>query len=90
MKRASTPASARRQVIVLGRATWRMRRGDVLSMALWTRMIIDGIGGAEVRCQESHQDRRPREYICVSWVCKLGCLVGIVSRVVIVSKCLSL
>jgi hypothetical protein len=55
-------------------------------------MIIDGIGAAEVRCQESHQDRRPREYICVkeSWVCKLGCLVGIVSRVVIVSKCLSL
>jgi hypothetical protein len=29
----------------------------------WTRMIVDGRGGAEVRCRESHEDRRPREYV---------------------------
>jgi hypothetical protein len=25
-------------------------------------MIVDGRGGAEVRCWESHQDRRPGEF----------------------------
>jgi hypothetical protein len=28
-----------------------------------TRMIVDGRGGAEVRCRESHEDRRPGEYV---------------------------
>jgi hypothetical protein len=26
-------------------------------------MIVDGRGGAEVRCRESHQDHRPGEYV---------------------------
>jgi hypothetical protein len=26
-------------------------------------MIVDGKGGAEVRCRESHEDRRPGEYV---------------------------
>jgi hypothetical protein len=29
----------------------------------WTRMIVDGRVGAEVRCRESRQDRRPGEYV---------------------------
>jgi hypothetical protein len=29
----------------------------------WTRMIVDGRGAAEVRCWESHEDRRPGEYV---------------------------
>jgi hypothetical protein len=32
----------------------------------WTRMIVDGRGGAEVRCRESHEDRRPGEYMSKS------------------------
>jgi hypothetical protein len=37
----------------------------VLSSASWRRwMIVDGRGGAEVRCWECHQDHSPRE--CVS------------------------
>jgi hypothetical protein len=36
----------------------------VLSSARrWTRMIVDGRGGAEVRCWESHKDYRPGEYV---------------------------
>jgi hypothetical protein len=26
-------------------------------------MIVDGRGGAEVRCRESHKDHRPGEYV---------------------------
>jgi hypothetical protein len=26
-------------------------------------MIVDERGGAEVRCRESHEDRRPGEYV---------------------------
>jgi hypothetical protein len=26
-------------------------------------MIVDGRGGAEVRCRDSHEDRRPGEYV---------------------------
>jgi hypothetical protein len=26
-------------------------------------MIVDRRGGAEMRCRESHEDRRPREYV---------------------------
>jgi hypothetical protein len=29
-------------------------------------MIIDGRGGAKVRCRESHEDRRPGEYVSKS------------------------
>jgi hypothetical protein len=29
----------------------------------WTRMIVEGRGGAEVRCRESHEDLRPRKYM---------------------------
>jgi hypothetical protein len=29
----------------------------------WTRMIVDGRGGAEVWCWESHEDHRPGEYV---------------------------
>jgi hypothetical protein len=34
-------------------------------------MIVDGRGGAEVRCQESRQDRCPGEFE-ESWVCELA------------------
>jgi hypothetical protein len=26
-------------------------------------MIVDGRGGAEVRCREPHEDHRPEEYV---------------------------
>jgi hypothetical protein len=26
-------------------------------------MIVDGRGGTKVLCRESHEDRRPREYV---------------------------
>jgi hypothetical protein len=47
------------------------------SMALssarwWTKMIIDGRGGAEVRRWESRQDHRPGECVKESWTCKLA------------------
>jgi hypothetical protein len=29
----------------------------------WTRMIVDGRGGAKVRCRESHENRRSGEYV---------------------------
>jgi hypothetical protein len=52
----------------------------VLSSARrWTWMILDGRGGAKVRCQESHQDRRPGECIKESWLCELARRVGIES-----------
>jgi hypothetical protein len=40
-------------------------RGDraLSSARWWMRMIVDGRGGAEVRCQESHEDHRPGEYV---------------------------
>jgi hypothetical protein len=44
----------------------------------WTRMIVDGIGGAEVRCQESRQDRCPGEFE-ESWACELARRVSIKS-----------
>jgi hypothetical protein len=28
-------------------------------------MIIDGRGGAEVRCRESHEDHHPGEYVSI-------------------------
>jgi hypothetical protein len=41
------------------------RAGDraLSSTRWWMRMIVDGRGGAEVRCRESHEDRRPGEYV---------------------------
>jgi hypothetical protein len=35
----------------------------LLSASWWMKMIVDGKGGAEVRCRESHEDHRPREYV---------------------------
>jgi hypothetical protein len=34
-------------------------------------MIVDGRDGAEVRCQESHQDRCPGKFE-ESWACELA------------------
>jgi hypothetical protein len=54
-------------------------------------MIVDGIGGAEVRCQKSHEDHRPGEYDSrshgrTSWHVESASSL----QVVVVSKCLSL
>jgi hypothetical protein len=73
METASTPSWARRRVIVFGGATWRGRHGVVVGKG-WTRMIVDGRVGAEVRCRESRQDRRPGEFeeVKESSACKLA------------------
>jgi hypothetical protein len=73
-----------------GRTT---RRGDRASSSWrrWTRIIVDGRGGAEVRCRESHEDHCPREHMsrihgCASWH-----IVSVSSSwVVVMSKDLSL
>jgi hypothetical protein len=52
-------------------------------------MIVDWRGGAEMRCWESHKDRRPGEYVSrshgrasshvESWACKFACRVSVES-----------
>jgi hypothetical protein len=70
------------------------RRGDraLSSWRRWTRMIVDGRGGAEVRCRESRQDHRPGELeesksqVRASWHVESGSSLW----VVVVSRCLFL
>jgi hypothetical protein len=62
--------------------------GTKLSSARWwMRMIVDGRGGAKVRCQESYQDRHPGEYVSWSHGCASWHIESVIRRYVQVLIC---